>query len=151
MPAPHYRVNRPRFVDETVDGEALVMDMVKGNYYSCVGASAYAWNALVAGMSPAELAPLIAERYGVSAADAAGDVDRFVATLVDEEMLHPVDAPPDAPSESPVDRAALDAAVPPGEYGGLTLERFTDLADLILLDPVHDVSEVGWPHTTPEA
>jgi hypothetical protein len=139
-----YRVSRPRFVDETVDGETLVMDMVKGNYYSCVGASAFAWNALTAGMSPAELAPLLAERYGIAEADATRDVDQFVAALVDEEMLHPTDTAPDAR----VDRAALEAAVPPSEYAGLALERFTDLADLILLDPVHDVSEVGWPHTT---
>lgn len=142
----HYRANRPRFVDETVDGEALVMDMVKGNYYSCVGSSAFAWNALTAGVAPADVAAMVGERYGIAGDDATRDVDQFVATLVDEEMLVAVEAPPDAPA----DRATLEAKVPAGEYTVLALERFTDLADLILLDPVHDVTEVGWPHTTPE-
>ena len=30
--------------------------------------------------------------------------------------------------------------------GPLSVDAFTDLADLILLDPVHDVSDAGWPH-----
>ena len=38
-----YRVNRPRIVDETIDGESLIMDMVTGSYYGCDGPSAFAW------------------------------------------------------------------------------------------------------------
>ena len=36
--ATRYRANAPRFVDETVDGEALIIDMVKGTYFSATGA-----------------------------------------------------------------------------------------------------------------
>jgi len=141
--ATHYRPNRPRFVDETVDGEALIMDMVRGSYYSCVGASAYAWNALTAGVSTPELATMLASRYHIGEADARHDVDAFVRSLVGEEMLvETADV-----SGDPQARAALDAMVPAGDYAPLGLERFTDLADLILLDPVHDVTEAGWPHT----
>ena len=38
-----------------------------------------------------------------------------------------------------------------GQYGLPTLERFTDMEDLLLLDPVHDVEEMGWPHVNPNA
>jgi hypothetical protein len=33
------------------------------------------------------------------------------------------------------------------DLGALAYERFTDMEELILLDPVHDVSEAGWPNT----
>ncbi|HEU5307778.1 MAG TPA: PqqD family protein [Acidimicrobiia bacterium] len=144
----HYRSNGPRFVDETIDGEALVMDMVKGSYYSCVGASAFAWNALARGMTADELTTMLVARYGVSDVDAARDVDGFVTTLLTEEMLvpgHPTDA-----ARTPPTRATLDALVPQPEYRALALERFDDLADLILLDPVHDVTEAGWPRNAAE-
>ena len=36
-------------------------------------------------------------------------------------------------------------------YGLPALERFTDMEDLLLLDPVHDVEEMGWPHVNPNA
>ena len=42
-----------------------------------------------------------------------------------------------------------DAAAPPmADLGGLAYERFTDMEELILLDPVHDVSEAGWPNAS---
>jgi hypothetical protein len=31
-------------------------------------------------------------------------------------------------------------------YQAPILEKFTDLATMLLLDPVHDVNEEGWPH-----
>jgi len=27
------------------------------------------------------------------------------------------------------------------------LQKFTDMQDLLLLDPIHEVDEAGWPHT----
>jgi hypothetical protein len=136
-----YRANSPRFVDETVDGEALIMDMVKGTYYSCVGSSAYAWNLLSHGVPVADVVTDLAARYSLTDGDAQRDVDDFVQSLVTEEMLVASDAlVPDT------DEAV--APVAPSAYSTLALERFTDLADLILLDPVHDVTEAGWPHAT---
>jgi hypothetical protein len=142
----HYRSNGPRFVDETIDGEALVMDMVKGSYYSCVGASAFAWNALARGVPVDDLTAMLAARYELDEQDARPDVDAFVESLLTEEMLVPDVNTPDAPPT----RAILDALVPQPEYRALTLERFDDLADLILLDPVHDVTEAGWPKRAAE-
>jgi hypothetical protein len=31
----------------------------------------------------------------------------------------------------------------------LSLRTFTDLQELLLLDPIHDVDEVGWPAPLP--
>ena len=144
----YFRPNRPRIVDETLEGETLVMDMAQGNYYSCVGASAFVWSALSAGCSTSETAELVGARYGLAPADATRDVDRFVEVLLGQEMI--VANAPTEPSDRGVDRAALDAAldaaIPAGDYAGLGVERFDDLADLILLDPVHEVTEAGWPH-----
>jgi len=142
-----YRANGPRFVDETIDGEALIMDMLKGSYYSCEWASAYAWNALAAGTSVPETAALLAARYGVDSEHAERDLDGFVEQLVRDELLVER-AEPDAEQldGNAFDPIALDALVPPGEYTALTVEKFTDLADVILLDPVHDVTDAGWPH-----
>jgi hypothetical protein len=45
-----------------------------------------------------------------------------------------------------------DASVEPApwEFGGFTLEEFTDLEDILGLDPIHEVDpEKGWPHAAP--
>src|SRR4051812_48213260 len=87
MTPSRFRANAPRVVDETVDGETLIIDMVSGNYFSCVGASAAAWLALSAGTTPVHTADLLSAAYGISAADAEADVERFVAALVNEELV----------------------------------------------------------------
>ena len=44
------------------------------------------------------------------------------------------------------DAAADVGGVERVPYVPPVLEKFTDMQDLILLDPVHEVSERGWPH-----
>ena len=136
-----YRANGPRFVDETVDGEALIMDMVKGAYYTCLGPAAIAWDALKRGFEPAEITAMLSSTYEVGPADVDRDLAGFVDELLREEMLVVRDdaSPPDL-------RTPLDGdGAPAGPYEAMSLDRYTDLADLILLDPVHDVSDAGWP------
>jgi hypothetical protein len=136
-----YRSNGPRFVDESVDGEALIMDMVTGTYYTCLGPATIAWDALKRGVEPGDVASMIATMYEADAAAVERDLDAFVAELVQEEMLVARDgAPASAPVEPP------PAPAPAGPYAPMRIERYTDLADLILLDPVQDVSGAGWPH-----
>jgi hypothetical protein len=35
-------------------------------------------------------------------------------------------------------------------FGQPVLEKFTDMADLLLLDPIHEVGEAGWPQRAPQ-
>ena len=137
-----YRVNRPRIVDETIDGEALIMDMVTGSYYGCDGPSAFAWLALAAGASVDEVGQALAARFPIDADTARDQAAGLVESLLGHELL--VDREGQPPG-------ALDEAV--AAYDGtfdldtaLSIDAFTDLADLILLDPVHDVTEAGWPN-----
>jgi hypothetical protein len=135
-----YRANTPRFVDETVDGEALIMDMVTGSYYTCLDSSTMAWEALKNGRALDEVSALLSSAYPISVEEAQRDVEQFVSDLLHEEMLVARDDAPDASEPT------LGNGTSPGNYQTLRFERYMDLADLILLDPVHDVSDAGWPH-----
>jgi hypothetical protein len=138
---PRYRANAPRFVDESVEGEALIMDMVTGTYYTCLGATTVAWEALKRGVDQHDVASLVASAYGVGAADVERDLEPFVADLLNEELLVPW-------TEEAGETVAVqldDLGETTGAYEAMRLERYTDLADLILLDPVHDVSGTAWP------
>jgi hypothetical protein len=141
MAPTQYRPNRPRIVDETIDGEALIIDMVNGAYFSCVGASAVAWTALSSGATVDEIADLLAAAYRVPTADARRDVEQFVAALLDDMLL----VAPAEPTPPPAERPPIVLGALGGAYEPPRLEKYTDLADLILLDPVHDVSVAGWP------
>jgi hypothetical protein len=53
---------------------------------------------------------------------------------------------------APIDREAISvvpprAAKPTRQYQAPTIERFDDLEELLVLDPIHEVDEAGWPVT----
>lgn len=39
----------------------------------------------------------------------------------------------------------------PAGYRPPVLEVFADMQDLLLLDPIHDIDEVGWPVARPDS
>lgn len=133
----HYRVNTPSIAHEVVDGEVVIINLVSGDYYSCLGVAADAWRGLAAGATTSEVADAISAAYDVGEGDIGADVTAFARTLVDEDLLVPREGAPDA-------MPAFGA----GPYTVPVFEKFSDMADLIILDPVHDVTGKGWPHAT---
>jgi hypothetical protein len=121
---------------DRLEDEVMVVDLQSGAYFAFVGAAADAWSLLAAGVEPDAAGPAVAERYGVPPGTAAGDVATFAAQLVAEGLLE----------DTPADAVAPPALASPGQqYTAPTIERFDDLADLLLLDPIHEVEQPGWP------
>ncbi len=121
------RPNRPDVIDETFDGEAVLVNLDTGCYYALSPAATVLWNLVADGRSAASLAASIE-------GDASG-VETFVSRFLEEGLLAPgdVDAGPAAESVS------LE-----GEPG---FEKFTDMQELLMLDPIHDINldADGWP------
>jgi hypothetical protein len=137
MPA-GYQLNVPTVAAEDVDGEVIIINMATGVYVSLVGWSAWTWHQVIGGTAPGAIAAHLESR-GI--ADADGQVARFVDALVADRLV--------VASTSASPTASDDPGVAPGpdmEFTGLVVERHTDMEDLILLDPVHDVDAAeGWP------
>lgn len=132
-----YEVNKPDVVDESVDGEVLIVHLGTGNYYSARGSAEAIWQMLAAGSTPAEVAASI--NGGASPADAHAAVEAYVASLEAEELIRHRRTPP-----------VEVAASVPSPFVAPELEKFTDMQQLLLLDPIHDVDDqTGWPAVKP--
>ena len=134
-----YEVNKPDVVDESVDGEALIVHLGTGAYYSARGTGDLAWQLVASGATADAVASALAD--GAGPEQALGAVERFIAELVEEGLVRPRTTPQ---REVPVFAA-------PGVFAEPVLEKFTDMQDLLLLDPIHDVEEGGWPNAKPAA
>ena len=64
------------------------------------------------------------------------EVRKFVDVLLNEGVIVPSDPVADPQEWLPAF---------PGEFVQPRIERFDDLRDLLLMDPIHDVGEDGWP------
>lgn len=138
MAAPRYCVNRAEVVDEVIDGEAVMINLTTGSYYCTNATGALVWEALAGGNTVAGVAAVLSSRFDTASADLGADIESMLADLREQGLVVAGD-----------DQGAADE-VPGGgtkPYEPPRLETFTDLQDLLLLDPVHDVGARGWPHT----
>jgi hypothetical protein len=132
----NFRIAAPSVLGEIIEGEAIVVDMRNGHYFSADGYGALIWDAIGRGYSGRQISEALLAAKGVALDD---QVAQFVAALLAEGLIEPCDAAlPAEPYQ--VDPGLLaNAALPP------RLVRHTDMEDLILLDPIHDVDDAGWP------
>jgi len=132
-----YRINTPKVVHETIEGEVVIINLDSGSYYSLDQAGAALWAELERGQGLDDLARYVDAHYVTGGSDAAAAVEALVAALVAEDLVReagPAAAQPPSPANG--QRAAFVAPV---------LQKHTDMQDLLLLDPIHEVDETGWP------
>ena len=125
-----FRPRRPDVIDEAFDGEAVLVHMGTGCYYSLNAAATAVWALLQDGRSPAAIARSLGwEAPPVEALVEQLRAEELVEEAEDDAGVTVVDAPP--PASEPV------------------LQRFSDMQDLLMLDPIHDIDldGDGWPVT----
>ena len=140
-----FECNAPDVVFENFGDEAVLLNLQSGNYYSLDGVGMLYWQYLIQGVPHRQIGAKIGECYAGRADPAAiaRDLDEFLAQLQAEGLIR-------SSSGSPTWVEVTSAAMKPSaEYAPPVLSRFDDVADMLLLDPVHDVSEEGWPHPAP--
>jgi hypothetical protein len=133
-----YRPNSPPIIQETIDQETIMVNLDTGSYYSLNPVGTYVWRALDAGADVDDIAASVTGLFSIDAATAEPDVRAFVQRLVDEELVvqrqdEPGSWVDDAPGEAP------------GAYEAPRVDHYTDMQELLLLDPVHEVDASGWP------
>lgn len=129
---------------EVLEGEAVIIDLASGRYHAASGVAATVWEAIAAGSSFSGILAGVERRHSALPHDAVDQIERFIgqlgaAGLVTEGDLGAADVPAGGGA----------AGLPTTPWVAPVLESHDDLEDLLLLDPVHEVTEAGWPHAAP--
>jgi hypothetical protein len=142
-----FRVNAPQVIHESIDGEVIIINLETGNYYSVKGSGAHVWDAIQASpaTSTSTVVDAMAPAYDSPPEELSSAIDVFMGQLLAEGLLVATD---DAAVAPPNGSASADAT---RVFEAPRLEKYTDMQDLVLLDPVHEVDEQGWPQQRPEA
>lgn len=135
----HYRVDERRMAHQTVDDEVIAIDFVNGAYFSMRGTAGEIWQMLAARVALDAVVGLYREGSPSPPDTLLTEIQSFVSELLAANLLQVNDAPEPAQPVPP------GLAIQHGPYAPPQLEKFEDMADLIMLDPVHDVGDAGWP------
>jgi hypothetical protein len=138
---PRFRVNTPAVIHQLLDGEVIVVNLDTGTYYSLTGTAADIWRSVDEGGSVDEAVVQLAGQYDAPRSVVGPAVTRFVGELEAEELILAADrGDVRRPGAAANGAARLPFAEP-------ALQKFTDMQELLLLDPIHEVDERGWPDT----
>src|SRR5690606_9101409 len=107
-----------------------------GIYYSLRGTAAEIWRRLSAPVTISSLAEDMCATYPAATGRIGPDINAFLERLRTENLVVE-DALAGSTVSVPPDRGS--------DYQPPVLERFADLQDLLLLDPIHEVGAQGWP------
>jgi hypothetical protein len=136
-----FKINSVSFAHQTIEGEVVIVNVENGNYYSLRDTGAEVWTLLESGAGGREIVTELGRRYQTHSGEIDGDVECLLMELQQEGILSPQPAA-GSTSGRTTDDGAGTAKRP---FARPVLEKFTDMKDLLLLDPIHEGGETGWP------
>lgn len=114
---------------KVIDGEAIIINMKNGIYYSADGVGAALWEGFSSGRTVGDLARSIAAHFDLPPEKAESDVTAFAHRLLEEELATTSDG-----GEASSDADSLMISGMPS-YERPTLIRYDDMAHYFALDP----------------
>jgi hypothetical protein len=130
---------------ETIEGEVILIDLDTGTYYSLRDTGAVVWQGIQDGAETSQIVDTLTSSYEGASDEIVSAVADLLEELTGEGLIEPVDG------DTPAAGARVPSVPAPGRppFRAPVLEKHTDMQDLILLDPVHEVDARGWPHPAP--
>ncbi len=121
------RPNTDDVAAKVIDGEAIIMNLSNGLYFSMDSVGSAVWEMVETGQSIDEMTSTLDARYDVDEEVIRDDVNRLLAELLTEELVLVTETGPSSPSS---ERGEADHP-----YSSPTLNKYDDMADLLALDP----------------
>lgn len=128
----------------------VIIDFETGSYYSLDKVGTHVWSLIERGATLAEIIESLARSYHGSRGQIESAVHRFTAELQEQHLVSPAGAGP-SPKPEAADREADEG--PSAEHAAFeppVLQEYTDMQELLLLDPIHEVDDTGWPNIPDE-
>lgn len=137
----NYLINSPKIVDEIFEDEIIIINFDNGNYFSLRGSAIDIWKGIKNGYSTDLISEDLQSKYEVDEVEVGNMLTKLIDDFLNEELISLCEE--GIEENNPL----FESLAVKKSFESPVFEKFTDMNDLLLLDPVHDVDEKGWPHT----
>ena len=125
-------INDDEIAAEIIDSEAVLINLGTGMYYTLDGMGCEVWAMIERRLSLAEMSDALAVRYRVEQADVLSDLTRLAGELLEEGLVR---LTPEAGGADRVGGPATGLSPGADVYAPPILHRYTDMAEVLALDP----------------
>jgi hypothetical protein len=136
-----YNIEAAAVVSDVIDGEAVMLHRVSGDYFSTDGVGCLIWEWIGQGQSRSFMLAMLNAKFAVDPAEIETAVDAFLAELLSHKLVKEVHQRVESMPEVEIDSLSNLK----GEFVRPVLHVYSDIRRMILLDPIHDVAKTGWP------
>lgn len=121
--------------------ETIVLNLPKGNYYSLKETGQFIWSLLEKKASSDYIVQQLSDYYNITTEEARLASATFLNQLTQEELVIEAEHTETNEITTPESNTTNQPFTTP------TLEVYTDMQELLMLDPIHDADpDKGWPH-----
>jgi hypothetical protein len=132
-----FEANLDRAAGDVIDGEAIIIDLVTGVYYSMQGVGGDIWSMISARRSLGSMLEEIVGTYDVAPDDARRDLGAVLGQLVDEELIQL--------SSNGDGSHTVQGATAKKRYERPLLQVYRDMQELLALDPpAPGMNQIAW-------
>ncbi len=145
-----FRINKPKVIHEDFGGEVVIIHFDTGRYYTLNKTASFMWQLIDGGAAGREIVVALTRNWACDSVDIPAVAEAFLTELLEEDLIVTEQSAdgarfePQDNGDNPADPSEKPAFVEP------TISGFNDMQELLLLDPIHDVDETGWPSAQKE-
>jgi Coenzyme PQQ synthesis protein D (PqqD) len=134
----HFRPREEEVASKVIDGEAIIINLANGVYYSMDKVGALVWDLLQAGHTLEEVIVGVTGRYDVAREQAEANVRDLVQELVQENLVVSIENGAAVPAQPMEHQDRVPYEIP-------KLNIYRDMGDLLALDPpVPGLGDTPW-------
>lgn len=137
-----YQTANTAIVHEFLDDEVIVANLDTGSYYSLRGSAIPIWQLLVAGIELGDIVNALHENYPDLSKDLVNNIPIDIQTLLSTLVNHGLLIPRIQANKPSIKDQVVEYPQP---YATALIEIYSEMTDLLMLDPVHEVDTQGWP------
>jgi hypothetical protein len=126
----HLSPNRANVAAKVIDGEAIILDITRGAYYSTDGSGAVIWAALEQGHPLGAILGMLEARYDGDRREIEQHLERLTEELLSEGLV--ISSNGHSPG---AEEASGESGTPRQPFTPPTLHKYTEMGDLLALDP----------------
>ena len=141
-----YRTNRPQVVHEVFDDEVVLINFDSGKYFSFNHVGAAIWESIEEQRSIESILEILLSRFSGSRDRIESSLAAFIRQLEDAGLIVPAETSQKPVTEPAGAESRLNSAADLEAFEAPELHQYDDMQELLLLDPIHEVDESGWPN-----
>jgi hypothetical protein len=139
----YYYIDKDKVIFEKIEDEIIIISQDTGIYYSIRGHGAIVWQLISSGLSIDEITVYFKDIHVSQDENVQSEIISFIEGLFKEGLIiagqkheHNVELEP-----------GLINSIKSIPFSRPTFEKFENMKDYLLVDPIHEVDVAGWPYT----